>query len=119
MSQLPFVAHGDTLPVVKISTRYEGSGAGRHEVGVQFNALLLFDNCAQVPIVIPGLDIAMFPPPNTVTERNMKLQFLVARFENLVIYFSGGEYGAVRYKATATGVELLNLTAQSNPIPSR
>lgn len=56
MAQLPFAAHGDTLPVVKIASKYEGSGPARHEAGVQFNALLLFDNCATVPIVVPGLE---------------------------------------------------------------
>ena len=38
MSQLPFAAHGDTLPVVKITTKYEGSGAARH--GKAFEGLL-------------------------------------------------------------------------------
>lgn len=122
MAQLPFAAHGDTLPVVKIASKYEGSGPARHEAGVQFNALLLFDNCATVPIVVPGLDIAKFPSADVVTQRNMKLQFFVARFRNLVITFSGGDYGTVRYKGTATGVELLNLTpapAQPNSAPSK
>lgn len=113
MAQFPFAAHGDTLPVVKIITKYEGIGAARHEVGVQFSALLLFDNCSQVPITIPGLDITKFPSADVVTQRNMKLQFLVARFQNLVITFSGGDYGAIRYKGTASGVEFLNL----NPAP--
>lgn len=40
----------------------------------------------------------------------MKLDFLKARFSDLVITFSGGDYGAIRYKGTATGVEFLNLT---------
>lgn len=119
MAQLPFAAHGDTLPVVKISTKYEGSGAARHEVGVQFNAMLLFDNCAMVPITIPGLDISKFPSTDVVTQRNMKLQFLVARFQNLTITFSGGDYGSVRYKGTANGVEFLNLTAQPSSTPTK
>lgn len=122
MAQLPFAAHGDTLPVVKISTKYEGSGPARHEAGVQFNALLLFDNCAPVPITIPGLDITRFPTAELVTQRNLKLQFLIARFRDLVITFSGGDYGTVRYKGTATGVELLNLTpapAHPNNAPSK
>ena len=115
MAQLPFAAHGDTLPVVKISTKYEGSGAARHEVGVQFNALLLFDNCAQVPITIPGLDISKFPSTEVVTQRNQKLQFLVAKFYNLVVTFSGAEYGRINYRGTATGVDFLNL----NPAPAQ
>ncbi len=120
MAQLPFAAHGDTLPVVKISTKYEGSGAARHEVGVQFNALLLFDNCAQVPITVPGLDIAKFPSAEVVTQRNMKMQFFVARFRDLTITFSGGDFGVIRYKGTATGVEFLNLTqAPVQPAPSK
>lgn len=115
MSQLPFAAHGDTLPVVKITTKYEGSGAARHEVGVQFNALLLFDNCAQVPITIPGLDISKFPSADVVTQRNQKLQFLIGKFQNLVITFSGSDYGRIVYRAVATGVEFLNL----NPAPAQ
>lgn len=120
MAQLPFAAHGDTLPVVKISTKYEGSGAARHEVGVQFNALLLFDNCAQVPITIPGLDISKFPAAEVVTQRNQKLQFLVARFRDLTIIFRGGDYGSVHYSGSATGVEFLNLTpAPAQTAPSK
>lgn len=109
MSILPFAAHGDTLPVVKISTKYEGSGAARHEIGTQLNALLLFDSCAQVPITVQGLDVSQMPSPELVSERNMSLKFLVAKFQNLAIAFSGGDYGAIRYKGTATGVEFLNL----------
>lgn len=121
-STLPFAAHGDTLPVVKISTKYEGSGTARHEVGVQFNALLLFDNCAQVPITIPGLDISKFPTAEVVTQRNQKLQFLVARFRDLTIVFRGGDYGSVHYSGIATGVDFLNLNpapAQPNSTPSK
>lgn len=120
MAQLPFAAHGDTLPVVKIATKYEGSGPARHAVGVQFNALLLFDSCATVPIVVPDLDATKFPSTDVVTQRNMALQFLVARFHDLVISFSGGDYGTIRYKGTATGVELLNLTpAPAQTAPSK
>lgn len=110
MSTLPFVAHGDTLPVVKVSPKYEGAGTTRHLVGTQFEGLLLFDNCAKVPISIPGLDASKFPSPEIVTERNMKRDFLMARFSDLVITFSGGDFGTVRYKGTASGVEFLNLT---------
>lgn len=49
MATLPFAAHGDTLAVSKISPKYEGSGEARHIIGAQVTALLLFDNCAQVP----------------------------------------------------------------------
>lgn len=119
-STLPFAAHGDTLPVVKITTKYEGSGPARHEAGVQLNALLLFDHCAQVPITVPGLDITKFPSTEVVTQRNMKMQFLVARFRDLAITFSGGDYGAIRYKGTASGVEFLNLNpAPTQPAPSK
>lgn len=118
MAQLPFVAHGDTMPIVKIAPKFEGTGAARHEVGTQINVLLLFDNCAQVPIVISGLDASKLPSPELVMERNTGMKFLVAKFQNLVITFSGGDFGAVRYKGTATGVEFLNLNppqAQVNP----
>lgn len=108
-STLPFAAHGDTLPVVKISPKFEGSGAARREIGTQFNALLLFDNCAQVPITVPGLDASAMPSPELVSERNLSLKFLTAKFQNMIITFSGGDFGAIRYKGTATGVEFLNL----------
>ena len=112
-SRLPYAAHGDTLPVTKIETAYAGTGEARHVVGAKAIAMLLFDHCAHVPITIPGLDIAKLPTNDFVTERNMKMQFLVARFRDLVIEFSGGDYGAVRYKGTASGVEFLNLTPQA------
>ena len=108
-STFPFAAHGDTLPVVKIGSKFEGAGAARHEVGAQINAMLLFDNCAQVPIVISGLDASKLPSPELVMERNTTMKFLIAKFNNLVITFSGGDFGAIRYKGTATGVEFLNL----------
>lgn len=116
MAQLPFAAHGDTLPIVKITTKFEGNGAARHEVGVQFNALLLFDHCATVPITITGLDISKFPSSEMVTQRNLKLQFLLARFDGLTITFTGGEYGTIRYKGTANGINFLNL--ETNPVRS-
>lgn len=117
MANLPKEAHGDTLIVTKASPKYEGSGEARHIVGGQFNGLLLFDNCAQVPITIPGMDVTKLPAPEVVTERNMKMDFLKARFTDLVITFSGGDYGAIRYKGTASGIEFLNLTPATNPKP--
>lgn len=108
MATLPFAAHGDTLPVVKIALKYEGAGDARHIAGTTVTALLLFDNCAQVPITIPGLDASKLPAPEVVTERNMKLDFIKARFTDLVISFSGGDYGAIRYRGTASGIEILN-----------
>ncbi len=114
-SILPAVAHGDTLPVVKIAPKYEGSGTARHIVGSQLTALLLFDNCAPVPITILGLDASTLPSPETVQERNLNLQFLMGKFQNLVITFSGGDYGAIRYKGTATGLEFVNLSQPQSP----
>jgi len=114
-STLPCAAHGDSLPIVKISPKYEGSGETRHIVGAQFTALLLFDNCAHVPITIQGLDASTLPSPELVNDRNLKLQFLIAKFQNLTITFSGGDYGSIRYKGTAAGVEFLNL----NPPPAQ
>ena len=108
MATLPFTAHGDTLVISKISPKYEGNGDTRHVAGSVVTALLLFDNCAQVPITIPGLDAAKLPAPEVVTERNMKLNFIQARFTDLVISFSGGDYGAIRYRGTASGIEILN-----------
>ena len=110
-STLPFAAHGDTLAVTKIVPKYEGSGEARHVVGSQVTGLLLFDNCAQVPITIPGLDASKLPGPEVVTERNLKMDFLKARFTDLVITFCGGDYGAIRYKGTASGIEFLNLVS--------
>ncbi len=117
MAILPFAAHGDTFSVVKIGSKYEGTGENRRIVGAQCHGLLLFDNCAQVPITIPGLDASKLPGPEVVTERNMKMDFLKARFTNLVISYSGGDYGAIRYKGTASGVEFLNLTAPGSASP--
>jgi len=106
---LPPAAHGDTLPVVKITPKHEGRGEARHIVGAELTALLPFDSMAPAPIVIPGLDAATLPTPEIVAGRNMKLDLLIAKFENLVIEFSGGDFGAVRYKGRATGVAFTNL----------
>lgn len=107
---LPFLAHGSKLPVSKTSPRYEGKGDARHIVGSELTVLLPFDGMAQVPIVIPNLDPTTLPAQETITERNMKLDMLIGDFQNLVIEFSGGDFGAVRYKGRATGVTFTNLT---------
>lgn len=107
MATLPKVAHGDTLYVAKIGPKFEGKGEGRHLVGTQFHALLLFDNCAQVPITVPGLDSSKFPSSEAITERNMKLDFIKIRFTDLTINYTGGDYGAVNYRGTATNAEIL------------
>lgn len=116
---LPYAAHGDTLPIVKISPKYEGRGEARHIVGTEVTAPLPFDNMALAPITIPGLDAATLPTPETVTERNMKLDLLIGKFQGLVIEYSGGDYGSIRYKGRATGVTFTNLTpaAPSTPAP--
>jgi len=107
------------LPVVKISPKYEGRGDARHIVGTELTALLPFDNMASVPITIPGLDAATLPTSETVTERNMKLDLLMAKFQGLTIGFSGGDFGAVRYKGRATGVTFINLTPASTTAPGK
>lgn len=107
MATLPRSAHGDTLPVVKIVPKYEGKGEARHIVGTQLYALLLFDNCAQAPITILGPDPTLFPTPEVVTERNLKMDFLKVRFTDLVITFNGGDYGAINYRGTASNAEIL------------
>ena len=107
MATLPHSAHGDTLPVVKIGPKYEGKGEARHIVGTQLYVLLLFDNCAQAPTTVLGPDPTLFPPPEVVAERNMKADFLKARFTDLVITFSGGDYGAINYRGTASNAEIL------------
>lgn len=117
---LPPVAYGDTLPLIKLDKAFKGRGEARQEIGVKATAMLLFDNCAPVPIIIPGLDISKLPSPEIVSERNMKMQFLVARFQDLEITFRGGDYGAVIYSGTASGIEILNLNstpAQSSTAP--
>lgn len=63
MSMLPSAAHGDTLPVVKLEKAYKGRGEARQEIGSKVTAMLLFDNCAQVPITIAGLDVSKLPSP--------------------------------------------------------
>lgn len=110
MARLPKAAHGDTHIVTKIAPKYEGSGESRHVVGSVADIMLLFDNCARVPVTILGLDVTKLPSPEVVTERNVKQDFLKARFTDLEITFSGGDFGAIRYKGTASGVEFLNLT---------
>lgn len=115
MATIPRAAVGDTLPVTKVERAYQGKGEARHEVGSKLTGLLLFDGCAQVPITIPGLDISKLPSPDIVTERNLKMQFLVARFRDLEISYRGGDYGAVVYRGTATGVEFLNLNPPTAP----
>ena len=114
---LPAAAHGDTLPIVKIAPKYEGKGDARHIVGTELTALLPFDNMAPAPIVIPGLDAATLPTPETVTERNMQLALLMGKFQGLVIEYSGGDYGSIRYKGRATGVTFTNLTAPGTSSP--
>lgn len=111
---LPAAAYGDTLPIVKIAPKYEGKGDARHIVGTEVTAPLPFDNMALVPITIPGLDAATLPSPETVAERNMKLDLLMGKFQGLVIEYSGGDFGSIRYKGRAAGVTFTNLTA-SNP----
>lgn len=110
MSTLPHAAHGDTLPIVKIIPKYEGKGDARHIIGSELTAMLLFDNCKHAPIVIRGLEATKLPTPEVVMERNLKMDFLKARFTDLVITYRGGDFGAVIYNGTASGVEFLNLT---------
>lgn len=114
-STLPRAAVGDTLPVIKIEPAFKGRGEARQEIGSKLTCMLLFDNCAHVPITIPGLDSSKLPSPDIVTERNMKLQFLVARFRGLEVTYRGGDWGAVVYSAAATGVEFLNLSPPAPP----
>lgn len=115
MPVLPSVAHGDTLPVCDIGKAYKGKGEARQEIGSKVTAMLLFDHCAHVPITIPGLDISKLPSPDTVTARNTKMQFLVARFHNLEINYRGGDYATVIYSGTASGIEFLNLNPPTSP----
>lgn len=114
-SILPRAAHGDTLPVVKVERAFKGKGEARHEVGSKLTAMLLFDSCAPVQITIPGLDISKLPSPDIVAERNMKMQFLIARFRELEITIRGGDFGTVVYTGTASGVEFLNLNPPAPP----
>ena len=114
-SILPHAAVGDTLPVSKVEKAYKGKGDARQEIGTKVTAMLLFDNCAHVPITIAGLDVSKLPSPDIVSERNMKMQFLVARFRDLEITFRGGDYGTVIYSGTASGIEFLNLNAPAAP----
>ena len=114
-SILPHAAHGDTLPIVKVERAYKGKGEARHEIGSKLTSLLLFDGCAPVTITIPGLDVSRLPSPDIVAERNLKMQFLVARFRDLEISFRGSDYGAIVYSGTATSVEFLNLNPPTAP----
>jgi len=114
-SILPRAAHGDTLPVVKLEKSYKGKGEAKQEIGSKVTAMLLCDNCAQVPIRIAGLDISKLPSPDIVSVRNTKMQFLVARFRDLEISYRGGDYGSVIYSGTASGIEFLNLNPPTPP----
>ena len=115
MPTLPFAAHGDTLPVIKLDKAYKGKGEARQEIGSKVTAMLLFDNCTHVPITIPSLDISKLPSSEVVSARNQKMQFLVARFRDLEITFRGGDFGTVVYSGTASGVEFLNLNPPTPP----
>lgn len=114
-SILPRAAVGDTLPIIKIEPAYKGRGDARQEIGSKVTAMLLFDNCAHVPITIPGLDSSKLPSPEVVSARNQKMQFLVTRFRDLEISFRGGDYGTVIYSGTASGIEFLNLNPPAPP----
>ena len=115
MPTLPFAAHGDTLPVIKLDKAYKGKGEARQEIGSKVTAMLLFDNCTHVPITIPSLDISKLPSSEVVSARNQKMQFLVARFRDLEITFRGGDFGTVVYSGTASGVEFLKLNPPTPP----
>lgn len=115
MSVLPRAAVGDTLPVCKLEKAYKGKGDARQEIGTKVTGMLPFDHFAHVPIIIPGLDVSKLPSPEIVAERNTKMQLLVARFRDLEITYRGGDFGAVVYSGTATGVEFLNLNQPTPP----
>ena len=101
---LPHAAHGDVLPVVKIAPKFEGKGEARHVIGTELTVLLPFDSLAAAPVVIIGLDAASLPSPEIVAAHNAKLDLLLGKFDGLTIEFSGGDFGAVRYKGSAKGV---------------
>ncbi len=101
---LPHSAHGDVLPVAKIAPKCEGRGEARHIIGAELTVLLPFDNMAAAPVVIVGLDAATLPSPEVVAAHNAKLDLLLGKFDGLSIEFSGGDFGAVRYKGTAKAV---------------
>lgn len=115
MPILPRTAVGDTFPVSKVEKAYKGKGDARQEIGAKVTTMLLPFDCALVPVTIAGLDVSKLPSPDIVSERNMKMQFLVARFRDLEISFRGGDYGAIVYSGVATGVEFLNLSAPAAP----
>lgn len=122
MPNIPKIALPETWIVVDIGPKYEGKDVTRRIVGTQVKILLTLDHCAPVPITIRGLNSDTLPSPELVNDRNLKTDFLVARFQNLEISFSGGDYGAIRYRGTATGVEFLNLNtppAQPHGVPAK
>lgn len=108
LATLPFQAHGDTLPVVRAEHAKEGPKDNRQVIGSKLIALLLFDSCAQVPVVIRGLDVSQLPAPEVFIQHNLRMNFVMAKFSNLVISFTGGDYGNIRYSATASGVEFIS-----------
>ena len=106
---MPFAAHGDTLPAVKAEGKMKGRGDDRKCIGAEITVLLTADSCAHVPIVIEGYDMTRLPDRLSFQNHNVKLSFIQAKFKDLVIEFSGGDYGAIRYSGRATNVEFLNL----------
>lgn len=114
-STLPRGAFGDTLPTCKIEKAFKGKGETRQEIGVKVTGMLPFDHFAHVPIIIPGLDASKLPSPEIVAERNLKMNFLVARFRDLEITYRGGDYGTIIYSGAASGVEFLNLNSPTPP----
>lgn len=110
---LPHAAHGDVLPVVKIAPKFEGKGDTRHVIGTELTVLLTFDALAAAPVVIAGLDASALPSPEIVAAHNMKLDLLLGKFDGLTIEFSGGDFGAVRYKGTARGVTFASPTQKA------
>lgn len=114
MATLPKAAYDDNQIVTKVAPKYDGTGDARRIIGIIVDIMLLFDNCARVPVTILGADISKFPAAEVVHERNLKMDFLKAHFTDLVISFSGGDFGSIRYKGTASGIEFVNLLPASN-----
>lgn len=119
MPIIPAVALPSQWIVTDIAPKYEGKDATRRVVGTQIKALLTMDHCAQVPITILDLDASTLPSQELINERNLNMDFLVAEFQNLSVSFSGGDFGSIRYKGTASGVKFLNSATPTSNVPSK
>ncbi len=82
---------------------------GSETKGTKVGILVRSDGCKPADITILR-DVAEVDPV-TLSERNQSMDFLKARFKDLVLIASGADYGKINYRGYASDVEFLNLNA--------